>query len=370
MNFKYSLLLINAYPEAKEDMSQDFITYESTVTATDDDAFPAVQTQVRSIVQEEQYIRFAGFNISEDPQAVSGSASDGIQWSPSSLEAYKITKTDKSATNVSVYLGGAGNYGYETHGRSENEFLNSIQVKVGSSGNQATENTVPDLYNGLYVANHTRLSGARINVNVHMDPDNNSFFQYRFEAWLPNFGRRSDGLNLSDRDLENNPTRYAIKLRAIEPVYDEDGNPIWKKDELLEFVNGEWVKVEGDGPFWNGRGEYWGHDWLWRDVDGRIFAYTDREYFIYHFPQMLEKYIGGKKKDLGYQSETSLVLGLDFYHYGDDWWLHAWGNWLPVHFGHTKHSYQNASLYQQHLEEGYEPYDFEYEKNAWVDWND
>ena len=28
--------------------------------------------------------------------------------------------------------------------------------------------------------------------------------------------------------------------------YDEDGNPIWKKDELLEFVNGEWVKVEGD----------------------------------------------------------------------------------------------------------------------------
>ena len=55
----YNLLLINAYPEAKEDMSQDFITYESTVTATDDDAYPAVQTHVRSIVQEEQYIRFA-----------------------------------------------------------------------------------------------------------------------------------------------------------------------------------------------------------------------------------------------------------------------------------------------------------------------
>ena len=252
--FKYSLLLINAYPEAKEDMSQDFITYESTVTATDDDAYPAVQTQVRSIVQEEQYIRFAGFNISEDPQAVSGSASDGIQWSPSSLEAYKITKTDKSATNVSVYLGGAGNYGYETHGRSENEFLNSIQVKVGSSGNQANENTVPDLYNGLYVANHTRLSGARINVNVHMDPDNNSFFQYRFEAWLPNFGRRSDGLNLSDRDLENNPTRYAIKLRAIEPVYDEDGNevfntPDWSTgDDDYQYISGtnSWQTFQGN----------------------------------------------------------------------------------------------------------------------------
>ena len=39
--------------------------------------------------------------------------------------------------------------------------------------------------------------------------------------------------------------------------YDENGNPIWKHDELLEFVNGEWVRVEGDGPFWNGQGEYW-----------------------------------------------------------------------------------------------------------------
>ena len=80
--FKYSLLLVNAYPEAKVDMSQDFMTYESTVTATDDDAYPALQSQVRSIVQEEQYLIFDGFNISEDPHSVSGSASDGIQCSP------------------------------------------------------------------------------------------------------------------------------------------------------------------------------------------------------------------------------------------------------------------------------------------------
>ena len=61
--------------------------------------------------------------------------------------------------------------------------------------------------------------------------------------------------------------------------------------------------------------------------------YTDREYFIYHFP-MLENYIEGVKKNLGNQNETSLVLGIDFYHYGENWWLHTWGNWLPVHYGH------------------------------------
>ena len=129
-------------------------------------------------------------------------------------------------------------------------------------------------------------------------------------------------------------------------------------------------EIEGSGPFWNEGGEYWGHDWLWRDASGKIFAYTDREYFIYHFPRELERYIGGVKKDLGYQSETSLVLGIDFYHYNENWWLHAWGNWLPLHYGHSKHAYHNAAHYQTHLEEGREPNEFMFMEPMWHDWND
>ena len=146
----------------------------------------------------------------------------------------------------------------------------------------------------------------------------------------------------------------------------------WKKRTLYEVdpVTGEIREVEGSGPFWNEGGEYWGHDWLWRDEEGRIFAYTDREYFIYHFPKMLENYIGGVKKDLGYQSETSLVLGVDWYHYDEKWWLHAWGNWLPYHYGHSKHAYHNAAHYQTHLEEGGEASDFMYMNSMWHDWND
>ena len=151
-------------------------------------------------------------------------------------------------------------------------------------------------------------------------------------------------------------------------MVDEDGN--WIQQELLEYRNGEWVPVEGSGPFWNEGGEYWGHDWLWRDADGRIFAYTDREYFIYHFPGMLEEYINGVKRDLGYQRETSLVLGADWYHYDENWWLHAWGNWLPYHYGHDQHSYHNAASYQDHLDDGKEPYDFMYMDPMWMTWND
>ena len=153
-------------------------------------------------------------------------------------------------------------------------------------------------------------------------------------------------------------------------MLDEDGNFIQGESELLEYRNGQWVPIEGAGPFWNEGGEYWGHDWLWRDEAGNVFAYTDREYFVYHFPGMLENYIGGVKKNLGYQSETSIVLGLDFYHYDENWWIHTWGNWLPYHYGHTKHAYHNAAYYGDHLDQKLEASEFQYKDPMWMSWND
>jgi hypothetical protein len=149
---------------------------------------------------------------------------------------------------------------------------------------------------------------------------------------------------------------------------DENGD--WIHQELLEYRNGEWVPVEGDGPFWNGDGEYWGHDWLWRDANGNVFAYTDREYFVYHFPGMLEKYINSKKKSLGFQRETSIVLGADFYHYAENWWVHAWGNWMPYHYGHDLYSYHNAAHYSDHLDDGGEPHEFMKMEPMWMQWHD
>ena len=155
-------------------------------------------------------------------------------------------------------------------------------------------------------------------------------------------------------------------------MLDPDSPTGWKKRTLYEVdpETGEVREIEGSGPFWNEGGEYWGHDWLWRGEDGRIFAYTDREYFIYHFPRMLEKYIGGVKKDLGYQGETSIVLGIDWYHYDENWWLHAWGNWLPMHYGHTDYAYHNAAHYATHLEEGGEPSEYMMMEPMWHSWND
>ena len=138
----------------------------------------------------------------------------------------------------------------------------------------------------------------------------------------------------------------------------------------LDPETGDLRPIEGGGPFWNDDGRFVGVDWLWRDQDGRIFAYTDREYFLYHFPSMLEEYIDERKRLLGNQNETSLVIGLDFYHYGQSWWLHAWGNWMPVHFGHTTHAYHNAAHYRKHKDDGGKPHEFEFKNAMMHDWND
>ena len=152
---------------------------------------------------------------------------------------------------------------------------------------------------------------------------------------------------------------------------DEYGNYIWDNVDLYEIgPGGEMIPLDTLGPFWNGRGQYWGHDWLWRDADGTIFAYTDREFFLYYFPDMLDTYINDMKKGFGWQRETSLVLGVDFYHHQENWWLHAWGNWMPIHYGHDKYSYHNADHYKDHLEDGKEPKHFMFMDPMVMEWND
>ena len=138
----------------------------------------------------------------------------------------------------------------------------------------------------------------------------------------------------------------------------------------LDPETGELREIEGGGPFWNDDGRFVGVDWLWRDPNGKIFAYTDREYFLYHFPGMLENYIGRVKKDLGYQRETSLVVGLDYYHYDENWWAHAWGNYIPYHYGHDVYSYHNAEAYQQHKDNKNPPHTFQFGESGWKGWDD
>ena len=115
---------------------------------------------------------------------------------------------------------------------------------------------------------------------------------------------------------------------------------------------------------------YVGWDYRWYDADGNLMAMSDREFYQYQFPELLENWFDEQVIALGNQREISVSLGLDWYKYTDNWWIHAWGSLYPYHYGMDKYSYHNASAWQEHEEEGKEPETFMFMDPMWMDWND
>ena len=49
-------------------------------------------------------------------------------------------------------------------------------------------------------------------------------------------------------------------------------------------------------------------------------------------PEMLANYTEKKRDELNREMQQSLVLGLDYYYYKKDFWLHTWTNLMPWHY--------------------------------------
>lgn len=65
--------------------------------------------------------------------------------------------------------------------------------------------------------------------------------------------------------------------------------------------------------------------------DGEVVANSSEVWEEVIIPQVLDDYVSRKRSELPDQWNYSLVLGFDFYHYTDDFWMHSWGNIMPVH---------------------------------------
>ena len=138
-------------------------------------------------------------------------------------------------------------------------------------------------------------------------------------------------------------------------------------------IDGDGIGDGGIGIYDNNTGEYVGYvgqDWRWFDADGNLMAMSDREFYQYHFPGLLESWFDEQLSGLGNQREVSISIGLDWYQYTENFWLHAWGSLYPYHYGLDKYSYHNASAWQEHEEEGKAPEEFMFMDPMWHDWYD
>ena len=138
-------------------------------------------------------------------------------------------------------------------------------------------------------------------------------------------------------------------------------------------IDGDGIGDGGIAIYDNNTGEYVGYvgqDWRWFDANGNLMAMSDREFYQYHFPGLLETWFDKQLKGLGNQREISVSLGLDWYQYTENFWIHAWGSLYPYHYGMDKYSFHNAVEWKEHEEDGEEPETFEFLDKGTEIWMD
>ena len=73
-------------------------------------------------------------------------------------------------------------------------------------------------------------------------------------------------------------------------------------------------------------------DYVWVNERGQTVAYTDLDFRNRIFGRLMNRYNAEKWAELDSFAEYAPIVGFDFYHYGSNFWLHAYGNYiLPYH---------------------------------------
>jgi hypothetical protein len=73
-------------------------------------------------------------------------------------------------------------------------------------------------------------------------------------------------------------------------------------------------------------------DWIWKDEDGNIVAYSDIDFRETIFTQLMNRFNSEALSEIDAFGEIAPIVGMDFYHYKRNFWLHAYANYiLPYH---------------------------------------
>jgi len=121
-------------------------------------------------------------------------------------------------------------------------------------------------------------------------------------------------------------------------------------NDWLQGSNGQWwtlaYEYGYDDEYWfddlndNGiqdPGEFGSYEWY--NEDGELIAETDDEFYEYYYGDIINLYNEEEVNALGWQYEASFVIGLDYYLYTKQYWVHGWASILPISKGLTDYSF-------------------------------
>ena len=97
-------------------------------------------------------------------------------------------------------------------------------------------------------------------------------------------------------------------------------------------------------------------DYNWLDENGNIVAESDEEFYEYYYGDLITQYNDEEVEKLGFQYESSLVIGIDYYLYEKKYWVHGWASVMPISKGLTDYSFK------------YEPGDIDFDLGIVTGW--
>jgi hypothetical protein len=109
-------------------------------------------------------------------------------------------------------------------------------------------------------------------------------------------------------------------------------------------VDSYYIWIETDE--YTGEG-YWifyqeGINYYWQDPEGNHIASSDEEFMQYYMPEIINQYNIHEIDKLGWQSELSLVIGIDNFINKKNYYIHSWLNAYPLSLGLTEYSYGDS----------------------------
>ena len=110
----------------------------------------------------------------------------------------------------------------------------------------------------------------------------------------------------------------------------DDPYYVWiEKDD--ETLDGYWILF------------YEGTNYYWEDADSNAVAYSDAEFFEYHYPHVVNMY-NEDNKEKDWQGEFAIVVGIDVLVGNENYYSHFWLNAFPKTVGLTDKAYNGKDM--------------------------
>jgi hypothetical protein len=219
--------------------------------------------------------------------------------------------------NISIGIRKIKRFGYENRA---NTFYNGTERSYSDA---ATIGRV-DGFEYLFEADFVRRLGVNY-INQH------HFVRYVADNWVSKVEYLEDGF--ADIKYFEASERYRLKIRDGKLSF--NGGFVQRLAEPYGFNPLEdWVLDNGtlhytylalqEGYSISLDGEYF-------SPNGDLLANSQAVWEEVVIPQVINNYVEKQRNSISNIVEYSFVIGLDYYYFTKDFWLHSWGNLMPYH---------------------------------------